>query len=42
MTDSAPAQAAAPASASNQGAMVAGAQPIVPSNSFNSRFGAMQ
>jgi murein L,D-transpeptidase YafK len=42
VTENAPAQAAAPAPATNQGAMVAGAQPIVPSNSFNSRFGAMQ
>jgi murein L,D-transpeptidase YafK len=42
MTDSAAAQTAAPSPATNQGAMVAGAQPIVPSNSFNSRFGAMQ
>jgi murein L,D-transpeptidase YafK len=42
MTDPAPAQAAAPAPASSQGPMVAGAQPIVPANSFESRFGAMQ
>jgi hypothetical protein len=42
MTDSAPARAAAPAPAASQGSMVAGAQPIVPSNSFDSRFGAVQ
>jgi murein L,D-transpeptidase YafK len=41
VTDPAPAHAAAPAPAS-QGSMVAGAQPIVPANSFESRFGAMQ
>jgi murein L,D-transpeptidase YafK len=40
MTDTPPARAAAPAA--TQGAMVAGAQPIVPANSFDSRFGAMQ
>ena len=32
----------APAAAAAQGAIVAGAQPIVPANSFDSRFGAMQ
>jgi hypothetical protein len=31
-----------PAPAHSQGAMVAGAQPIVPPNSFDSRFGAVQ
>jgi hypothetical protein len=40
VTDPAPAQTAAPAAP--QGSMVAGAQPIVPANSFDSRFGAMQ
>jgi hypothetical protein len=38
----APAQAATPAPAAPQASVVAGAQPIVPANSFNSRFGAMQ
>jgi murein L,D-transpeptidase YafK len=42
VTDNPPAQAAAPAPATGQGAVVAGAQPIVPANSFSSRFGAMQ
>jgi murein L,D-transpeptidase YafK len=42
VTDPARAQAAAPAPAAGQGPMVAGAQPIVPANSFESRFGAMQ
>ena len=40
VTEPAPAQAAAPAP--SQGAMVGGAQPIVPTNSFESRFGAAQ
>jgi murein L,D-transpeptidase YafK len=42
VTDNPPAQAAAPAPAANQSSVVAGAQPIVPANSFSSRFGAMQ
>ncbi len=42
VTDNPPAQAAAAAPAASQGAVVAGAQPIVPANSFSSRFGAMQ
>jgi hypothetical protein len=42
VTDPAPAQPAAPAPVPSQGPMVAGAQPIVPANSFDSRFGAMQ
>jgi murein L,D-transpeptidase YafK len=40
--DNPPAQAAAPAPAAPQTSVVAGAQPIVPANSFSSRFGAMQ
>jgi murein L,D-transpeptidase YafK len=40
MTDTPPVRTAAPAA--TPGAMVAGAQPIVPANSFDSRFGAMQ
>jgi murein L,D-transpeptidase YafK len=40
VTDNPPAPAAAPATP--QTSVVAGAQPIVPANSFSSRFGAMQ
>ena len=42
VTDNPPAQTAAAAPAASQAAVVAGAQPIVPANSFSSRFGAMQ
>ena len=42
VTDNPPVQAAAPAPAASQTSVVAGAQPIMPANSFSSRFGAIQ